>query len=46
MRILAEYSESGLSETLVNMRGADYRETPVDVITFIKDPRYLGKAWH
>lgn len=28
------------------MRNADYTEVPVDILTFVKDPRYLGKAWH
>ena len=25
---------------------ADYKEIPTDIVTFIKDPQYLGKAWH
>ena len=25
---------------------ADYKEIPTDIVTFIKDTQYLGKAWH
>ena len=46
LRILREYSEKGNSETYKKLVLSDYKEEPVDIITFIKDPRYLGKAWH
>ena len=46
LRILREYSEKGNSETYKKLVLSDYKEEPVDIITFIKDPKYLGKAWH
>lgn len=46
LRILREYSEKGNSETYKKLVLSDYKEEPVDIITFIKDSRYLGKAWH
>ena len=46
LRILREYSEKGNSETYKKLVLSDYKEEPVDIITFIKDTRYLGKAWH
>ena len=44
--ILKEYSDTGYSEIMNELTYEDYRERPVDIITFIKDPNYLGKAWH
>ena len=46
LRILEEISTQGKSRTLDDIRYSDYKEIPVDIITFIKDPRYLGAAWH
>lgn len=46
LRILKEYSDTGYSEIMDELTYEDYRERPVDIITFIKDPNYLGKAWH
>ena len=45
-QILEEYSNLGISNTLDSMYAEDYKEIPVDIITFIKDDRYLGRAWH
>ena len=46
LRILEEISTQGKSRTLDDIKYSDYKEIPVDIITFIKDPRYLGAAWH
>jgi hypothetical protein len=46
LAILKEYSEQGTSRTYTKMLLADYKEIPVDIITFIKDDRYMGNAWH
>lgn len=46
LKILEQYSESGKSDLLENILEYDFKEQPVDIITFIKDYRYLGKAWH
>lgn len=46
LKILQEYSSTGISQSYNNIIQDDYKEIPVDIITFIKDPRYLGKAWH
>lgn len=46
LEILNQYSNTGSSKKLNELVSADYKEMPVDIITFIKDPRYLGKAWH
>lgn len=46
LKILQEYSDNGNSISYQQMVLADYKEIPVDIITFIKDPKYLGKAWH
>lgn len=45
LKVLSEYA-NGSAELLNNLKYADYKEVPVDIITFIKDNRYLGKAWH
>jgi hypothetical protein len=45
-KILKEMSDKGSSKSLDELRYADYKEIPVDIITFIKDYNYLGKAWH
>jgi len=46
LKILSEYSNTGNSETYTELLVSDYEEVPVDIITFIKDDRYLGRAWH
>lgn len=45
-KILNEYKEDGNSSTYVDLVSKDYNEVPVDIITFIEDMKYLGKAWH
>lgn len=45
-QILSQISTNGKSQLLDDIRYSDYKEIPVDIITFIKDDRYLGKAWH
>jgi len=42
LKILKEYSETGKSEEYEKLLYADYKEIPVDIITFITDNRYLG----
>lgn len=44
LQILKQFSQSGKSELYNNLLYEDYKEIPVDIITFIKDPNYLGKA--
>ena len=46
LEILNQYSNTGSSKKLKELVSADYKEIPVDIITFIKDPKYLGKAWY
>ena len=46
LKILGEISDEGQSETYRELMLSDFKEIPVDIITFIKDPKYLGKAWH
>ena len=46
IEILKEFSKNGSSETYSNLVNSDYKEVPVDIITFIKDRKYLGNAWH
>lgn len=46
LEILQEYSKEGKSETYSKMMLSDFKEIPVDIITFVKDPKYLGKAFH
>ena len=47
LKILKEYVDnSGMSTTFNSLLLADYKETPVDIITFVKDNQYLGRAWH
>ena len=45
LRVLQEYAQ-GSAQLFDELKYADYKEIPVDIITFIKDPMYLGKAWH
>ncbi len=46
LEILKEYSDIGASSLFDDIAFADFKEVPVDIVTFIKDPMYLGKAWH
>lgn len=46
IQILKQLSEEGSSELYEELIYQDFKERPVDIITFIKDNRYLGKAWH
>ena len=45
LRVLDELS-NGDTSTLNDLRYRDYAEIPVDILTFIKNEEYLGKAWH
>ena len=45
LKVLAQYAE-GSSKLLEDLKYADYKEIPVDIVTFIKDDQYLGRAWH
>lgn len=45
LKILTELSE-GTSISYDKLKYADYKEIPVDILTFIKDKKYLGNAWH
>lgn len=44
LKILGEFSKDGKSKTYNDLLYEDYEEIPVDVETFLKDPRYLGKG--
>lgn len=45
LSILKEYTENeGKSKLLLDILYTDFDEIPVDVETFLKDPRYLGKG--
>ena len=46
LEILQQFSTDGKSKTFDNLLYQDYKEIPVDIITFIKDDKYLGRAWH
>ena len=46
LQIMNEIADKGSSDKYTDILYQDYKEIPVDIITFIKDPRYLGKAWH
>ena len=45
LKILKEYSLDGTSNTLNNLKYADYNEIPVDIETFLNEDQYLGRAW-
>lgn len=45
LKVLGQYAE-GSSKLLDDLRYADYKEIPADIVTFIKDYQYLGRAWH
>ena len=44
LKILGEYAKAGSSETLEEMKYADWEEVPVDVHTFLHDRHYLGNG--
>lgn len=44
LKILSEYSNTGNSETYTELLVSDYEEVPVDIETFLHDPKYLGKG--
>ena len=44
LSILGELVEKGNSKQLEDLLLEDYREVPVDIETFLKDPTYLGKG--
>ena len=46
LQIMNEIADKGSSDKYTDILYQDYKEIPVDILTFIKDPRYLGKAWH
>lgn len=46
LQIMDEYINKGESKKLNNLIYDDYKEIPVDIITFIEDDNYLGRAWH
>lgn len=44
LKILNEMSSEGVSSTMDNILLEDYREIPIDIETFIHDPKYLGRG--
>lgn len=44
LKILQEYSCNNVSNTYNDLLYADYEEIPVDIDTFLYDPKYLGKG--
>lgn len=44
LKILSEYSNKGSSDTYTELLISDYEEIPVDIDTFLDDPKYLGKG--
>ena len=42
--ILNEYSNKGTSDIYQNLIYADYKEIPVEIDTFLHEPKYLGKG--
>lgn len=44
LKILGEYSSSDKSSTMKTLLDEDYEELPVDIDTFLYDPKYLGKG--
>lgn len=43
-KILHEMSSNGSSKSLDDLLYEDYEEIPVDIYTFLTDPRYLGRG--
>mgnify|MGYP003291086008 CR=1 FL=1 len=44
LRILNEMADTGTSPSYVKLLQEDYDEIPVDIETFLTDPKYLGKG--
>lgn len=44
LNILGELSTTGTSNTYTHYLYKDYDEIPVDIDTFLRDPKYLGKG--
>jgi hypothetical protein len=44
LEILKQFSQDGKSDVYNNLIYQDYEEIPVDIETFLKDPKYLGKG--
>ena len=44
LSILKEYSADGHSKQLNDLITSDYEEIPVDILTFLKSPQYLGRG--
>lgn len=45
LKILKEYSDTGYSNTMNELKYDDYKEIPVDIETFLTDDQYLGIPW-
>lgn len=45
LSILSELKDKGESETLTDLKYADFKEIPVDIETFLTNDNYLGKPW-
>ena len=43
--ILEQYAEEGESALFESLVRADWKETPVDIETFLTNDNYLGRAW-
>lgn len=44
LEIFKQYADTGQSELFEEIKYADFDEIPVDINTFMHDPKYLGKA--
>ena len=44
LEILKQMSSEGSSSLYNDLMCADYEEVPVDIDTFLRDPKYLGKG--
>ena len=44
LKILKELCEDGESDAYNDLILKDYEEIPVDIETFLRDPKYLGKG--
>lgn len=42
--ILKQYSQEGYSSIMDELKYSDFEEIPVDIMTFISEPRYLGRG--
>ncbi len=45
IQILDQLIKQGKSNIFESLMDADWKEKPVDIITFLTDDYYLGKAW-